>query len=148
MGNIFVKRNVFCPIFVYCLHAKIGSFSRFWMWNNFFSINCSFFAVKCDWNSKISRNVQFLFFSKKTWFSFKIAECSTFTLAWVPNGINCQNCPFRPYYQVLLAKNQKKIERWKICKIWCRKSVFWGENVFLFGNYIFTKMERRTKCRW
>ena len=33
--------------------------------HEFFSSNCGNFAVECDWNSKISQNVQNLFFFQK-----------------------------------------------------------------------------------
>ena len=52
----------------------------------FFTLNCSKFAVECDWNRKNSQNVPNLgffekidgIFRKKTLNFFKIAECGIF----------------------------------------------------------------------
>ena len=84
--------------------------------------NCSKFAVECDWNSKISRNVQKIWvFSKKVdeFFEkillfFKIAEVSKFDIECVSNGIISRKCLFRKcpgnafsHYEVFLAKIRK-----------------------------------------
>ena len=54
----------------------------------FFSSNCSKFAVECDWNRKISQNIQNFGFFVKKWMGFpkkvliffKIAKGSKFAL--------------------------------------------------------------------
>ena len=53
----------------------------------FFLLNCSKFAVECDYNSKNSQNVQnWCFFGEIDGF-FKIATCGKFFLECVSNGI-------------------------------------------------------------
>ena len=61
----------------------------------FFSKNCSRFAIECDWNSKIPQSVQNLgffgkinvFFSKKNLKFSKIANGRKFAVEWVSNGM-------------------------------------------------------------
>ena len=60
----------------------------------FFPPNYSKFAVECDWNNKISQNVQNLgflkidgFFEKKLEFFFKIDKGGKFAVECVSNGI-------------------------------------------------------------
>ena len=65
-----------------------------------FSLNCSKFAVECDWNSKNSQNFQILgffwknrwVFAKKTLNFFIIAACGKLFLECVSNGVFSRKC--------------------------------------------------------
>ena len=67
--NLLLKWAISDVFFTRCLPIAFtptpAVCSRYWM-KNFFSLNCSKFAVECDWKSKISKNVQ------KLGFFFKI----------------------------------------------------------------------------
>ena len=98
-GSKIIRSNgsyptFFSPMFANCVHASIGSLFTSER-EIFFSPNCSRFAVECDWNSKISQNVQNLFFffekrwvfRKKSLNFFKIAKSGKFAVECVSNGI-------------------------------------------------------------
>ena len=86
---------VFYPIFANWVRTKNDVDSHFWMWK-LFSLNCSKFAVECNWNSKNSQNIQNSgsfwknrldgFFRKKSWNFSKSLIGQLFSRTH-PNGI-------------------------------------------------------------
>ena len=86
----------------------------------FFSSNCSKFSGECDWNSKISQNVQILgFFEKSRWFFRK-------KMIFFSISLNVTNFFKNAFQMILLLKNvfsalvmrffrqkSKNFERWK-----------------------------------
>ena len=112
----------FNPMFANCVHTKT-MFVHVSDREIFFSLNCSKFAVECDWNSENSQNVQNLFFfgkiygffSKKTLKFFKIATYGKFFLEYVSNGIFSWKW-FSTLFLGFFGKNQKKFKVGKVRK--------------------------------
>ena len=79
-------RRFFNPMFANCVHTKtmLVHVSELEI---FFSLNCSKFAVECDWDNKNSRNVQSLVFFRKN-------EC----VFWKTNLENFQNRYMRKFF--------------------------------------------------
>ena len=94
-SKIFLSNGcIFYPMFELALKTMLTRVSEC----EFFSLNCSKFALECNWSSKKSQNVQNLgffavfwknrwVFSKKSLKIFKIAKSGKFFLECVSNGI-------------------------------------------------------------
>ena len=96
--NHALNEDVFLPNFHVC---------------SLFSANCSSFAIECDWNRKISQNVENSFFEKleglfenKLDFSFKIANGGKFDAECASNGYISGKCFFRFNDGIFSQKNQ------------------------------------------
>ena len=118
----------FNSMFANCVHTKM-MFIHVSDREIYFSQNCSKFAVKCNWNSKKSQNVQTLVFWKKKCFFrkkmlkiFKITACGKFFLKSVSKGIVLKNV-FPPYFWGFFGKNQKKLKLEKLENMMKKQSI-------------------------
>ena len=112
---------------------------------NFSSLDDIKFAVQCDWNGKIFRNVQNLGFLKyvfevfrKNLNFFKIATGDKFSVKWISNGFFSVNDLFQLNCEVFLQKIREveKIRKYVEARV-IRKN-----NAFIFSKGTFTKMGR------
>ena len=89
------------------------SCSRVWM-SMFFSSNCSKFAAKCDWNGKISQNVQNLgfFFRKKDGFFEKKLNIAVECVS--SENVSLKSL-FSSHCEIYLAKKNRKL--WTLEKL-------------------------------